>query len=154
MPEKIQPIKRHENLQPLSREHHQGLLLCWKIRSGLNNNIDKARISRYCDYFFNTHLIPHFKAEEKYVFPILGMDNELVKKALQDHLELRKLFKENSEGNNSLQKIEKKLEDHIRFEERILFNEVQNIATEDELRRVAKIESVESEDCWDDKFWT
>ena len=30
------PQKRHKALQPLSREHHHGLLLSWKIRSGFN----------------------------------------------------------------------------------------------------------------------
>jgi len=30
-----QPIKRHVALQPVSREHHYGLLLSWKIRDSL-----------------------------------------------------------------------------------------------------------------------
>lgn len=148
------PIKRHESLQPLSREHHQGLLLCWKIRTGLNKNIDQARISEYCEYFFEAHLIPHFEAEEKFIFPILGFDNELVKKALQDHLELKKLFRKNSEGVNTLKKIEQKLEDHIRFEERVLFNEIQDVASKEDLARVAKLEQVdEVQECWSDRFW-
>ena len=33
------PIKRSEYLKPLSRDHHQGLLLCWKIRTGLKKGI-------------------------------------------------------------------------------------------------------------------
>ena len=38
MQNKIQ--KRHKALQNLSREHHHGLLLSWKIRTGLNKNIE------------------------------------------------------------------------------------------------------------------
>ncbi|WP_241739476.1 hypothetical protein [Aestuariibaculum marinum] len=30
----MKPLKRHKALQPLSREHHYGLLLTWKIRTG------------------------------------------------------------------------------------------------------------------------
>ncbi|CDF79955.1 hypothetical protein BN863_22430 [Formosa agariphila KMM 3901] len=29
------PLKRHKSLQPLSRDHHHGLLLAWKIRADL-----------------------------------------------------------------------------------------------------------------------
>ncbi|MGI8892999.1 MAG: hemerythrin domain-containing protein [Bacteroidia bacterium] len=148
------PIKRHERLQPLSREHHQGLLLCWKIRTGIDKNIDLTRIAKYCDYFFEAHIIPHFEAEEKFVFPILGFDNELIKKAVQDHIELKKLFKKNGEGKEVLQMIEKKLEDHIRFEERVLFNEIQEIASKDDLEKIAKLEKVDSvQEGWSDRFW-
>jgi len=41
---KTVPIKRSIALQPLSREHHHGLLLCWKIRTGLKKGIDIDRI--------------------------------------------------------------------------------------------------------------
>ena len=33
------PQKRHKALQPLSREHHHGLLLSWKIRTGFSKDI-------------------------------------------------------------------------------------------------------------------
>ncbi len=41
------PQKRHIALQPLSREHHQGLLLSWKIRKGLSRKIEFDRIQNY-----------------------------------------------------------------------------------------------------------
>lgn len=43
------PIKRHTALKPLSREHHHGLLLSWKIREGLKRNIEIPRIKKYID---------------------------------------------------------------------------------------------------------
>ncbi|GAA3575326.1 hypothetical protein [Snuella lapsa] len=76
------PLKRHKALQPLSREHHHGLLLSWKIRSGLSRNIPVERIKIYTDWFFETHLIPHFEMEEKYIFPILNENYPLIKRAL------------------------------------------------------------------------
>ena len=54
------PQKRHKALQPLSREHHHGLLLSWKIRAGFSENIGPKRIKVYADWFFKNHLIPHF----------------------------------------------------------------------------------------------
>ena len=50
------PIKRTEVLKPLSHEHHHGLLLCWKIKTGIKKNIDAARIKKYADWFYRSHL--------------------------------------------------------------------------------------------------
>ena len=70
------PLKRVLELQPLSHDHHHGLQLCWKIRTGFSKKIAPDRIKKHTDWFFKTHLKPHFELEEKYVFPILGADNK------------------------------------------------------------------------------
>ncbi len=127
------PIKRHQSLQPLSREHHHSLLLCWKIRAGFIKEVDVNRIKRYADWFFNTHIEPHFEAEEKFIFPILGMDDDLVKKATAQHRRLFRLFTNTDEIEKSLSLIEEELEQHIRFEERVLFNKIQQIASAGQL---------------------
>ena len=148
------PIKRHDSLQSLSREHHQGLLLCWKIKTGLKKNIDKSRISRYCDHFYEVYLLPHFEVEEKFIFPILGFDNEHVKQALEEHKELKKLFSKANANANLLENLEEKLENHIRFEERVLFNEIQEVATKVDWDKINKVQQREAEqECWGDRFW-
>src|SRR5690606_32827540 len=86
------PLKRHKALQPFSREHHHGLLLSWKIRSGLSKNIELERIKTYADCFFKNQLVPHFELEEKYIFPLLDSDHELIKRALAEHRRLTRLF--------------------------------------------------------------
>lgn len=148
------PQKRHIALQPLSREHHHGLLLCWKIKMGFKKNISSERIWKYADWFCKTHLIPHFKLEEKHIFPILGKSNNLVNEAIEQHRELQILFTESAKDTNSLSAIEVLLEKHIRFEERVLFPEIQNMATEAQLLKVEKIHQVEDFiDKLDDEFW-
>ncbi len=67
-----QPIKRHPSLQSLSREHHYGLLLSWKIREGFKREVPPERIKKYTNWFWENHLAPHFQFEESYIFPILG----------------------------------------------------------------------------------
>ncbi|MFG6685023.1 hemerythrin domain-containing protein [Mariniflexile sp. HNIBRBA6329] len=147
------PLKRHKALQPLSREHHHGLLLSWKIRAGFSKNIEPERIKVYADWFFKTHLIPHFELEEQYVFSILKADNDLIKRALSDHRRLKKLFLD-EDIKNALSKIEEVLEQHIRFEERVLFPEIQKIATEPELEFIEKIhQEADFIDKLDDEFW-
>ena len=57
---KTEPLKRSKALQSLSREHHYGLLLCWKIRSGLKKAVDIERIKAYTDWFFKNSLSKFF----------------------------------------------------------------------------------------------
>lgn len=150
---KSKPIKRHSALQPLSREHHHGLLLCWKIRQGFKRDISPERIKVYADWFWETHLAPHFEAEEKYLFPILPADNENVKKALLEHQRLKRLFHKSDDLIKTLNRIEEELEQHIRFEERILFNEIQQAATEAQLQDMVDIHSSDFCDNLSDEFW-
>tara|TARA_R110000868_G_scaffold147888_1_gene369510 strand:- start:1182 stop:1643 length:462 start_codon:yes stop_codon:yes gene_type:complete len=148
------PQKRHKALQPLSREHHHGLLLSWKIRAGFSKNIEPKRIKVYADWFFETHLIPHFEKEEVHIFTILNEDNDLIKKALADHRRLKRLFTESDDEAKTLSKIEEELDKHIRFEERVLFPEIQKAATE---KQLALIEEIHQDDDFidklDDAFW-
>lgn len=148
------PIKRHKSLQPLSREHHHGLLLCWKIKKGFNNKTEVARIKNYVNWFYENQLCSHFEAEEKHIFPILGNEHKLIKQALNEHTRLRSLFESETEVEENLQSITKELDDHIRFEERILFNEIQSIATESQLKTVDNIENTEHpKEEYHDPFW-
>ncbi len=148
------PLKRHKALQPLSREHHHGLLLSWKIRNGFNKNIEVERIKKYADWFFNNHLIPHFDLEEAHIFPLLDADNELVKRALAEHRRLKRLFTIENEVEKSLSIIEEELEQHIRFEERILFPEIQKFASEADLQMIELIHQEEKFiDNLEDEFW-
>jgi hemerythrin-like domain-containing protein len=149
-----QPIKRIEPLIPLSREHHHGLLLCWKIKKGISKGISLERIKAYTDWFYQNHLLPHFEVEEKYVFPILGTENEFVQHAIDDHRRLSILFSGVEDIKDSLEGIQTELQKHIRFEERILFNEIQNAATEDQLRIVSQVHQEEKFiDNLTDVFW-
>jgi len=154
MTDQAKPLKRDPHLKAVSRDHHHGLLLCWKIREGFKQNVDPSRIKRYTDWFWNVHLVDHFAIEEKYIFSILGDDHELVKKALSEHRRLKRLFSDDTEVWRSLNLIEEELDRHIRFEERVLFNEVQKVATAEQLALIDKHHSHHAHcDNWEDEFW-
>jgi len=138
-----QPLKRVKELQQLSKEHHQGLLLCWKIRSGFSRKVAPERIKRYTDWFYMKHLLPHFELEEEYVFTVLKRDHELVRKALTDHRRLRRLFNQGINVELNLGLIEEELEAHIRFEERVLFPEIQKVASSEQLAKINEIHTEE-----------
>jgi hypothetical protein len=148
------PIKRDKVLQPLSHDHHQGLLLCWKIRTGIKKGIELERIKTYTDWFYKTHLVPHFKTEEAWIFPILGNEHELVKKALTEHRRIKRLCETTDDQKRNLSLLEEELESHIRFEERILFNEIQTAASAEDLLMLTE-KHIESEflENTDDQFW-
>ncbi len=154
------PLKRHPALVPLSKDHHFGLLLCWKIRTGIKNDISADRLVNYVNYFFNDHLKPHFREEEQHIFTLLDARDEKRLKAELQHTQLVSLIGELS--NNPAGSIEKlnqladDLDQHIRFEERDLFPYVQNTLDEKELEVLKnKIEDIHQNvpDEWEDPFW-
>ena len=148
----LKPIKRHPSIQPLSREHHQGLLLSWKIKKGLSKNIESSRIANYVKWFYKEYLLSHFEAEEEHLFPILDRDHPLVIRALKEHEKISELIQ--SDLHHKLTEFESLLDRHIRFEERKLFNEIQTIASEKQLLELNNQLS-ESDFChkWEDEFW-
>lgn len=148
-------MERSEGLKAFSREHHNGLLLSWKIRKGISNDVSFKRIKKYAVWFYKTYLTPHFEAEEKYVYPILGKDDPLVKKAISQRRRLDKLFLGNAKPPEIAMSLgEEELEDHIRFEEKQLFERIQKVATKEQLEELKKIhrekEFIENEE---DVFW-
>ena len=106
------------------------------------------------DWFYKTYLVPHFEMEETHIFPIIGNDHPWVKKVLDDHKRLTRLFSTPTADVNTLWQIEETLEQHIRFEERQLFNHVQQVASEAQLNTIEKQHNNEKfKDNTDDPFW-
>lgn len=147
------PLKRAAGLKPYSIDHHQGLLLCWKIGTGIKNNISPDRIAAYVRWFYKNELSPHFELEEKYIFPVLGKDDGLVRQAINEHKIINRLVHEVRKEESLLQLAEV-LEKHIRFEERVLFEEVQKCATPEELAEIEKVHgSKKFVENTTDEFW-
>lgn len=147
------PIKRIEELQGVSREHHHALLLSWKINQGIKKNVDTKRILSYIQWFREEHLKPHFEIEEKWIFPILGKEDPMVKRALEDHQHLMSMAHLEMD-THELEIFADDLKEHIRFEERELFQKAQNQATPEELRLI-KEHHKEEDYCerTEDEFW-
>lgn len=157
--EKLAPIKRSKELVPLSRDHHEGLLLCWKIRAGLEHGVMPGRIISYILNLFENNLEAHFREEEQYLFPLLKPNNPSRKQAEDEHNTMRKMiaaFQNESVSEKSLRNFANYLEQHIRFEERILFNIIERDADIISLKLLGcHLSKTAREDFqWDDKFWT
>lgn len=153
------PIKRHPAIVSFSKDHHFGLLLVWKIRQGLSRQVEAVRISNYVLFFFKEDLEQHFRDEEALLFCRLPVDDGLRKRAEADHLAINDLVAsigENKADTALLTSFAGLLEKHIRFEERELFNHLQeNISGKDleEISRRFPGSHADIDPKWDDHFW-
>ena len=153
------PLKRDPAIVSFSNDHHIGLLLVWKIRKGINYYIDISRISDYILFVFKNHLKQHFLEEEELLFSVLSNDNAMRIAAENDHMHLTSLIEkiETKPGSTNTIEFADKPEQHIRFEERILFNHLRDNLNEQQLTSIAQQMGIRpdtfNEDKWEDTFW-
>ncbi|MDN3607849.1 hemerythrin domain-containing protein [Kaistella yonginensis] len=147
-------MKRHDALVQLSRDHHFGLLLCWKLKEGLKKEISVERMAKYIELFYQHNLKPHFAEEEQTIFKILGEEHSLIKEAISQHQIFHKMIEDGFETTEHIENFRALLEIHIRTEERQIFPEIEKQATEEQLQAILKLEHPElKEPEYDDIFW-
>lgn len=153
------PLKRHQAIVSFSKDHHFGLLLSWKIRNGLKHGVDEKRISDYVLYIFKEDLEMHFNDEEKFLFSLLPAGDKMIAHAIDDHHHLNILataIEQSTHDAALLNRFADELEEHIRYEERILFNYLQENIPVAELEKIANRfpnNSREIDEQWKDCFW-
>ncbi|MEA1847547.1 hemerythrin domain-containing protein [Chryseobacterium sp. MHB01] len=149
-------MKRNENLVPLSRDHHFGLLCCWKIRQGIKKNIPYERIKNYVADYWGKNLSRHFDIEDL-VLP--EVNNEPLQIQMQDeHRQIRKLIKSISQAGSRelLSDFADALHKHIRFEERMIFPYLEEQLSGEELDTIGEHLlhfHRKEEDSYPDEFW-
>ena len=147
-------MKRHEALVQLSRDHHFGLLLCWKLKEGLKKVVSVERMSKYIGQFYLQNLKPHFAEEEETIFKVLGEDHPLIKEAISQHRTFEKMIEDGFKTPEQIEEFRALLELHIRTEERQIFPEIEKQATEEQLEDLLKLDHPElKEPEYDDIFW-
>jgi iron-sulfur cluster repair protein YtfE (RIC family) len=153
------PLKRHQALVSFSKDHHFALLLIWKIKQGLAKAVSAERISDYVLSFFKEDLQQHFTEEEQLLFCKLPMDDVLRKQAETEHKNTYQLvtsIQQNPDDIGLLQQFADTLEKHIRFEERTLFNHLQDKIGMEELENILQLSEKREHDLmahWKDQFW-
>ena len=151
------PIKRNENIAKLSRDHHASLLFCFKIRQGIKKDVSTERMVRYVQYFEKQHFIPHFTEEENFLFAPLK--DVKIQKAMDDHVHILRVAKEISfSGIENQQKelgeLADLVDDHVRYEERVLFPYLEERLTDKQLEEIGEQISEEAiKDHYADEFW-
>ncbi|AHF16938.1 hemerythrin domain-containing protein [Niabella soli] len=151
-------MKRNIHLVALSRDHHHGLLFCWKIRQGIALNIAAERILAYIRYFYETHLQPHFQEEETILF--VASADPLCQRAINEHREIAGRIREITEGDAdapALLSLADLTDAHIRFEERVLFPHLEETLTATQLAGIGdtlqQLHANTPADTHADTFW-
>ena len=152
-------VKRHQGLVPLSNEHFSHLVFAKRLREGKPdkiksnwpNNSEEQLLIDHTKEYFKTDMLRHFDLEEKEVFPIydLYVDQHSKEKELLEYIKMHhQLVKQKidsldtlkgKELRDKLNEIGIDIEEHIRKEERKLFEDIQKRIPNDELIEIGKI---------------
>jgi hemerythrin-like domain-containing protein len=124
-------VKRHAALVPLSHDHHHALVQARRLRA------DGAAGAPEFLRFFATETTRHFREEEELVFPLLYDDEpDSLREILLQHHRLRALAHRLRRGEDVTAELAGLLEEHIRLEERDLFELIQRATPEEQLVRI------------------
>lgn len=135
-------MKRHPAFIPLSREHHDVLLLAQELKKD-HPGYARSAVPRtlpeklaYVQQFYREKILPHFRAEEDILIPrVLGKTPELDSAAndiLNDHRRIAGMAAACSDAD-TLDAFGRELEQHVRREERVFFELVQETLSDDDL---------------------
>lgn len=128
-------MKRIDALRPLSIDHHHGLVLAHKAKSAANGDLNEDEL-RTIWSALETHardtLTTHFDVEETCLAAALSALNDahiasLLQRMRDEHAALRALLSPDAPRTpHHLKQVGELLAQHIRFEERELFDIAQN----------------------------
>jgi iron-sulfur cluster repair protein YtfE (RIC family) len=152
------PLKRHMSLQDFSREHHEELLLGWKIKRGLAKGIEASRIASYCKHFYEHYLSRHMEKEERYIFSKLNPADPDAVKLRKEHRQVKQIIEGLGQDPintlDFLKILAHELDTHIRYEERVFFERLQQELNEEVLMTMKPDEEQIKELLeWEDSFW-
>ena len=151
-------LKRHESLRDFSMEHHEELLLSWKIKRGLAKGVALDRIVGYCKHFHDSYLSKHMEKEEKYIFSKLNPSDPDTSKLLKEHAQIKLLI--HSLGQDSFNTLDflrilaQELDNHIRYEERVFVERLQKELDKEVLMKMRPDEEqIKVGMEWEDSMW-
>ncbi|HXY13518.1 MAG TPA: hemerythrin domain-containing protein [Terriglobales bacterium] len=131
---------RDNNLIPLSHQHQHALALCVRLDRALQaHDVDLEAWQAELQTIFEHEIAVHFSAEEKELFPAASRIDELVSLVQElraEHSVLRDFFARAANrrlDEDNLAMLVEKLAQHIRKEERQLFEGLQKLMTVQEL---------------------
>lgn len=153
------PIKRSEEFKAFSRDHHFGLLFCWKVKQGLEASVEPERLGSYVDYFWSCHLREHFLIEESVLFD--RFQDPVCVQAKKEHCtiinQIEKIRGEKRESLEAYEVLVKILNKHIRYEERVVFPHLEQTLPVSSLNEITQHLNNEHKDDfidnYSDEFW-
>ncbi len=136
-------MKRSPFLRPLSDDHHAALVLARRARrageAAAGDVETRGALWREIGERFRTELEPHFRVEEERLLPALEAagERDLVARTREDHADLRERVRAPC-SPEALAEWGRRLERHVRFEERVLFPRAEAVLPEAALAAVER----------------
>ena len=137
-------MQRHPYLQPLSREHHLGLVISTKAKTATNADM-MTHWQALSDYL-TTQIPTHFHNEDVQLSAVLAqkittLTDDTQRQKVQDaiarlcdeHEQMRALITTKTPTLDDVRQLAHSLYEHIRFEERVLFPLAEQLLSTDEL---------------------
>lgn len=155
-------MKRSEHLHVLSHQHHNGLMAVLLLKKGIAKNADIYVMQDFILQLWENELRKHFLAEELELNPdLLELPEiaDLYQRMKEEHAQIRALIlqlKSAPAATEQIRNFYELLEQHIRFEERELFERIQVHVTPGVLEQVGKrLEALPTGSCdrYPVKFW-
>ena len=140
-------MKRHPALVPLAQEHHHELAHARRLLRAANAEPEQrlAAARAYVEAFF-AETVGHFRREEEILFPLYlrhAGSTPVLERILREHMELhglvRALRAAAAAGDippEALRTLGDLLHDHVRVEERELFEAIERVVPAAELEGV------------------
>ena len=138
-------MKRHAALVPLSEDHHHELVQARRLLAAAESADAEGRLAAgkaYADAFFET-TVAHFRLEEEELFPLYTRhagSTPLLERILAEHMQLhglaRALRADVAAGDVAAERLRELgtlLREHVRVEERELFEKIQRVVPAAEL---------------------
>jgi len=137
-------VRRHPALVPLSQEHQHELAQARRLlrAAGAGREERLAAAGGYVDAFF-AETVEHFRREEEMLFPLdlrHAGSTPVLERILREHMQLQGLVRAlraaAAAGNvppQALRTLGELLHDHVRAEERELFQEIERVVPTAEL---------------------
>ena len=125
------PLKRHESLQPFSRDHFMGLKAANQlIKAADAGNAARIAAAAYFRQCWGAEIADHFREEEQLLIPLM-LDSE-IQQMRREHDSIRHLVATDQRRNAPklppssqwCATLGRELHDHIRWEERVLFGAI------------------------------
>jgi iron-sulfur cluster repair protein YtfE (RIC family) len=138
-------MKRDENLRGLSRQHYDDLLGCLLLKKGINKRTNTKTLKDFTLQFWSNELEPHMQKEEENLLPYLvkhRFSSELINMLKADHELIRIIVERirmDGEGFRLYEIFSNLVVQHIRYEERVVFQKMQEQLNERELERIGEI---------------
>ena len=140
-------MRRHQALVPLSHDHQRELAQARRLLRAADAEPEQrlAAARAYADAFF-AETVEHFRREEEILFPLYlrhAGSTPILERILREHMQLHGLVRALRASSvagaippQALRKLGELLQDHVRAEERELFEEIERIVPAAELERL------------------